>query len=69
MSDRASRTRRPRVTYDDGWVGKHIHGSGWMSDELPLSLAVEPSPDEPPLLYVEMDGNWHAVYRKQKAGF
>ncbi len=61
--------RRIRATWDEGWVGKHVNSPGPNDDRNKETMQVPDTTDDDPFLFVEMDGQRYAVYKRRPIGF
>lgn len=56
------------MTWDEGWVGKHVNSPGNPHDDPARPMTVHES-DDAPLLFVEMNGEKFRIMRSTKVGF
>lgn len=61
--------RRISATWDEGWVGKHVNSPGSSQDRNKDTMQVPDTADDNPLLFVEMDGQRYALYKRRPIGF
>ena len=61
--------RRVSATWDEGWVGKSVHSPGFCDDRNKETMQVPDTGDDKPFLFVEMDGQRYACYKRRPIGF
>lgn len=61
--------RDVKASWDEGWVGKRVHGGNFGKDDPARPMTIHESQDDDTILFVEMDGEKFRVCRKKRAGF